>query len=62
MEFFSPIQINIYNIMSEKVDSNIFSAGSSISVAVDQLADGIYICELAIEKDIRLFERFIISR
>ncbi len=62
MEIFSPIQINIYNIMSEKVDSKIFSSGSSISVAVDQLADGIYICELAIEKDIRLFERFIISR
>ncbi len=63
-ESFTPsqVRINIYNIMSEKVSSQIFSNKSIYEVGLDQLPDGVYICEAIINKDIRLYERFLISR
>jgi len=61
-ELSSHIHINLYNLMSKKVDSRSFSSNSIYELDVIQLRIGVYICELIIDKDIRLYERFIIVR
>jgi len=62
IEFSSHIQINFYNSISEKVDSRSLPGDLIYELDVSQLPNGVYICELIIDKDIRLFGRFIISR
>ena len=61
---FSHVHINVYNLMSKKVITDDFYNILDISLSVDHLPDGIYICEIIVETDfkVRLYKRMIISR
>jgi hypothetical protein len=61
---FNHVHINVYNLMSTKVFTDDFYNTLDISLSVDHLPDGIYICEIIVETDfkVRLYKRMIISR
>ncbi len=61
---FSHVHINVYNLMSTKVFTDDFYNTLDISLSVDHLPDGIYICEIIVETDfkVRLYKRMIITR
>lgn len=61
---FKHVRINVYNLMSTIVLKEDFSSTLDISLSVDHLPDGIYICEIIMESDfkVRLYKRMIISR
>ena len=58
------IHINVYNLMSSIVLKDFFSNTLDISLFVGNLPEGIYICEITLNGELkkRLFKRIIISR
>ena len=58
------VHINVYNLMSTIVLKEDFSSTLDLSLSVDHLPDGVYICEIILESQhkIRLYTRMIISR
>jgi len=58
------VHINVYNLFSAIVLEEHFSNTLDVSIAVDNLPVGLYICEIIIGSDVksRLFKRMIISR
>lgn len=58
------VHINVYNLMSIKVLSGHFSSTLAIKLPVENLPDGVYVCEIILDGNSKkaIYKRLIISR